>query len=226
MINIVWPTARPNEFRAMYSKWLVNADEPWNIKTYVAVDNCEHQSSLVDYSLVPADQIMVIESYRPGVVYPAYQITKDILLNDKDIVILASDDILAPQHWDDWINDQFNRFSGCLVVNDGFQTGQMATLPIVGRDCFEELNKAIYHPSYYHLFSDQELFHNASELKLLKDARNESPIFEHFHYGNNKRDKDSVDIRAKRTYFEDKKNFENRMKLPLAERLRVSVEIM
>ena len=220
MIVIVWPTVRPQTFKEVHKLWMDRADHPENIRTIVAVNNYEQAHHLTDYD-IPIDDIEVTYSERRGVVDSAYLVTKDLKAEPDDIIILASDDMYAPKHWDTWLLQRFNGFDGCLVVDDGFQYGPKVTLPILTFSCLEKLNKAIYHPSYFHLFSDEEMFHNVKDLGLMKVTRNTGVIFEHKHYGNSKRKRDDEDNKAKVTYQWDQNNFNERMKLPVEDRIKI-----
>ena len=49
MIHILWCTLRPAQFKGMHSEWIKRADNPENIKTYVAVNWEKDENELKSY---------------------------------------------------------------------------------------------------------------------------------------------------------------------------------
>jgi hypothetical protein len=155
-------------------------------------------------------------------------LTKDIEANDKDIIILASDDFFPCENWDLYLQEKFKEFNGCLFVNDGYQDpnarhGWLSiTIPIMTYDCLKQLNKAIYHPSYIHFFGDTELYNNVRDLCLLKDERDvDTVVFEHKHHVTGKRRCDDVDLQLTKAWEYDKPNYGNRAKMFVSDRIKI-----
>lgn len=215
-IFLLWPTIRPTEFKEAYKIWLSRAKEPCRIHLKVAV-NTDEQKAQIDYPVV------VVGNDRPGVTYAAHQLTKNLDGIPGDVVVLASDDIVPPVNWDQWLIEQFHAgdFWGCIAVNDGHNTADVVTVPIMDFVCLRLLNKIIYHPAYHHLYSDNELFDNVRELGLLRDLRKSEVIFEHKHWHCNKRPKDVVDEWIYARNKEDYDTYLKRKSLPLNERLKI-----
>ena len=133
---------------------------------------------------------------------------------------LVSDDFFSPENWDVWLKKQFKNFNGGIMVRDGYQTNKCITIPIMTYGCLLALNRIIYHPSYTWQFSDEELYHNISGLKMLKNLRKKGmPLFEHRHWTPGKRKMDEHDQLSCDSGGRDHQNFLKRMKMPLKKRL-------
>jgi hypothetical protein len=203
--------------RKTYDHWISCSDTPDQISIKIVVDTEKERSQLEEF-----DDVIVLGSYDRGVVAATNALTESVKTSPGDIIILISDDFYAPENWDTWIQQQFNEFHGCLLVRDGYQTGGCVTIPIIDHHCFVALNRIIYHPSYFHQFSDAELWHNIKELKMMKNFRRTkgSPIFEHRHWVNGKRKSDKFDNNGNSHGGVDTRNFAKRMKMPLKKRLK------
>lgn len=223
MIHLLWPTARPEKFVETHAHWVEMADSPDLIMTLVAVDTELERDKLSDCNTI------VLGKERPGVARASYALSSAVNGEQGDVIILASDDFYAPLHWDSWIIKQVSEFNGCLVVRDGCQDGRTSkrgrcvTIPIMTYDCLLKLNRIIYHPSYFHYYSDVELWYNLHEMQLLKNLRRARyPLFEHRHWVTGKRPRDEVDNELSKPRKRDKRNFFARRQLSLSERLVVS----
>jgi len=226
-IHILWPTVRPVVCRNSLIEWLNNADNSDGIKIHIAV-NTQHQmdelelwsnrSKLIKDNLV---DVYIIGEERRGVTKAAYSLTRSLTAFADDLIILASDDFYAHRGWDSWVLKHFEDYSGGLVVNDGYQPGQCVTIPIIDFNTLLILNKIIYHPNYYHQYSDAELYANLDQLGLLKDIRHEDVMFEHKHWANNKRTYDDADLESNKTSHIDCETFEKRMQMNVQDRLSI-----
>lgn len=224
MIYLLWPTVRPKVFIQTHNYWLNICQNESRIVTKIAVNNPEQQALLDEYDVI------ITGEDRPGVCYPSYCLSSTLQAQDNDIVILASDDFFPPEHWDQYLLEQFESFQGCLMVRDGFQNpdpqkwvGPPAlTIPIMTYGCLLKLNRLIYHPAYYHICSDLELYLNVEELGLLKDNRiKDHTTFEHRHWVVRKRTIDAADQRVRSLNNQDRHTFNLRKGLSLTERLTV-----
>jgi hypothetical protein len=167
-------------------------------------------------------EVIVVGNEKPGPVYATHCLSQRINGNQKDIIILVSDDFYAPPKWDIWLESIFNEFDGGIMVNDGYQEGQCVTLPIMTFSTLLKLNRIIYHPSYIWQFADEELYHNLLALNRLKNMRGPSaPIFEHRHWVNNKRPLDEHDRIGIQAGHDDINNFHKRMSLSMRDRLTI-----
>lgn len=219
-IHILWPTVRPDTFKERIQEWFEKACNEDKIRVKVAVNTKAQQRELQDFT-----DVMVIGSDRRGVAYASYRLAQACEGLPGDIVILASDDFYPPKDWDAWIYEHMNDFHGCLVVNDADNPPRthregVVTIPIMDYGCLKLLNKIIYHPSYCHLYSDNELFDNLNELKLIKNLQQPNqPVFEHRHWYHGKRDKDIADNFVHENMERDKQNYHNRHGMKLQDKL-------
>jgi len=161
---------------------------------------------------------VVVTGDVQGVTHSCQRLADMVEGPDTDVVILASDDFYPPKNWDRWIIDTIEDPSAILVA-DGYYRNEAVTIPIMTMGCLKRLNRVIYHTSYVHNYSDQELYYNLLELDLLVDLRDKSPCFEHRNWANKKRRADEVDRPLMDSAKDDGINWNRRMKLTLQERL-------
>lgn len=235
MIQILWPTVRPEKMLKTLDRWLEDASGKHDIRLNVAVNTAEDAECLASRHGMP--NILITGTERRGPVWPVYRLGQD-LINVKamchdDIVIVVSDDFLAFTDWDKWLEEKmciqsegykaYHPLFRGLMVNDGYQCrdGRAMTLPIMTFGALKALNGIIYHPEYNWQFCDNELFENLTALGILKEARDNGPTFRHEHWITGHRQKDAHDLFGDEKSAVDRATFERRMKLPLAERLIV-----
>lgn len=218
MIYLLWPTVRPKVMIERHQQWLKMAKDPDSVKIRCVVNTPEQAQVLKDagyrYVLVCGDEVQ-------GVAPASYALSSRLKASSRDIVILASDDFWAPKDWDQWIKEKLKNYNGCLLVNDGYQFGGCVTIPIMTYGCLDRLKHIIYHPEYHHLWSDAELYDNLQKLKMLKNLRKKSPLFEHRHWANGKRKFDSTDKASHSSAHKAHQAYKARMKLKLDARLKV-----
>jgi hypothetical protein len=233
MIHILWCTLRPSQFINMHQEWMRRAENPENIQTYVAVNWEQHANELRDY--LKKNYLITLNTNRIGVCYPSYQLSSNLGVNmgqckDDDIVVFASDDFMAPQGWDTYLIDKLKGRTSALFVRDGYQLPDSSnmlhpaiTIPIMTYDCLLKINRAIYHPSYNHMFSDCELYLTLKDLGLLYDDRlNDETTFEHHHYAAGKRTADQADQAYNNKWKEDEITWNKRKDMSVEERILVS----
>ena len=214
MIHLLWPTIRPIQMEVAYKHWHSMADKPDQIVLTIAVNTEEHKSQISE-SLGK----IVVDDTKPGVVHAVNILSHNLNGPNDDIVILASDDMFAPEHWDTWLQDTLRGKTVGLRVNDGYNKQDAITIPIMTMGCLRKLNMIIYHKSYIHQYSDTELYFNLNDLNLLLDVWDSSPIFEHRHWVCNKRQIDEHDQFYAKVVGQDASNWSTRSKLPASERL-------
>jgi len=231
MIHLLWCTIRPQIFLNSYKQWISKASNSNEIDITVCV-NTESQKKEITSTFQNMNVLVTDKPDRIGVAYPSYYLSSRLSLEEDDIVVFASDDFLPPTNWDTYIKEKLSGKQSCLMVNDGYQAfdfSNMAepvfSIPIMTYSALVKMNKIIYHPEYNHLCSDAELYLNAKELNLIIDERlkDKDFIFEHFHWSNGKRNADDNDKNYYSKFENDKVKWENRRKLPLNERLVVSL---
>ena len=120
-----------------------------------------------------------------------HAVNRDIeLVNDWDIVLVASDDMTPKvKGYDNIIRNKMKEFysdtDGILWFNDGFQGEKLNTLCVLGKKYYERFNY-IYHPDYKSCWSDNEFMEVGKILK--KQTYIDSVIIKHEHpdwgYGN------------------------------------------
>jgi hypothetical protein len=120
-----------------------------------------------------------------------HAVNRDIeLVNDWDIVLLASDDMTPKvKGYDNIIRNKMKEFysdtDGILWFNDGFQGEKLNTICVLGKKYYERFNY-IYHPDYKSCWSDNEFMEVGKILK--KQTYIDSVIIKHEHpdwgYGN------------------------------------------
>lgn len=229
MIHILWATIRPQMFNAVYKMWLERSSNK-DIITHVAV-NSQEDANIVKQVLGKNDEVIVVTTDRKGVCYPSYMLSSKLEANKDDIVIFASDDFTPPNQWDTYLNNQLNGKEGALFVRDGYQAPDSSnmlhpciTIPIMTYGCLEKLNKVIYHPAYYHMHSDAELYLNLIDLGLLIDNRKtDTTVFEHHHWAAKKRNVDVHDQNYHNKWSEDEIIWNIRKNIPVEERLKVQL---
>ena len=221
MIYLICSTIRPSMFIDTHNDWMSKVDDPSKIITKVVVDSIEDRQVLSDYDC------LIYEGDTIGITKPLYKLTTSLIdLNDDDIIILLSDDFYPPEHWDTFIFEQFDGYTGGLLVCDGvtnLQRNQIVTIPMLDYKTLKLMNMVIYHPAYIHLYSDNELFVNLVQLNLLKNCTNRTDkIFKHLHWTYGERECDEHDkILSNNTIRESIEIYNHRMRLPLSQRLLV-----
>jgi hypothetical protein len=224
MIHLLWPTLRPKIFLERCRDWLSLASNKSNISVLVAVNHNVH----ADYLNNQGYSTIIVGDKHPGVCYAGYCLTSGLCGSVGDVVVFASDDFYAFEGWDQWVLGRLGGRDLCLLVNDrvgGSYQPCAVTIPILSFGCLLRLNRVLYHPSYRHLYSDNELFDNLRDLGLLLDCRGPGfPVFEHRHWYHGNRFKDHVDERIEVSMDRDKSNYVARSRLPVEVRLRVSTQ--
>lgn len=215
-IVLLWPTARPKMMRGTHIQWVSMSVRPENIRVVVAVNTDAERSELAGFR-----DVTVCGSSRRGAAYPVWRLTSVLSASGDDVVIVASDDIYPRRGWDEWIMSQFEGHAGAVMVDDGNPRVPHMHIPCLRFGAVLRLNRILYHPAYRHSYADVELYDNLAELGLIKDSREAGCMFEHRHPALGKRPGDQVDLFIRSAFGEDRRTYEIRRRLPLAERLMV-----
>lgn len=112
-----------------------------------------------------------------------------------EIFILISDDFKCETGWDDYILENINpEKEEALRVNDGLQPIEkmILTLPILTKKLYHKLG-FIYYPEYSGIKADDDLAEICLAMKCLK--RDFSKVFQHDHWVNKKKGRDSTNDR-------------------------------
>lgn len=222
MIIMLWSTIRPETMKTCYNVWKNNASNFDNTKIKIVTDSEEHKSLLTEFD----DVIVVDNGDRPGITKPLYELTKNLECDDNDIIVLCSDDFIPPKNWDTYITEELKDFDGCLLPSTGkhdFSSVNIVTIPIMTFGCLKKHNKIIYHPCYYHMNSDTELYDDLYEMNLLKDLRTRDDfIFVHYHWTDGKRAMDEHDkLLHHLAVTHDGKLYQERKTMTLIERMKL-----
>lgn len=228
MIYLLWPTIRPHVFNGAHKKWINAADNNKNIKIIVAANNIE-DAQIVKKSLRNSDEVIILNTAKRGVCYPSYVLSSKLEANNDDIVILASDDFTAPDHFDTYLINKLKGRDSLLMVRDGYQKPDSSnmrdpviTIPIMTFGALLKLNKIIYHTAYSHMCSDAELYLNAKELGLLIDDRlTDTTTFTHLHWAAGLRQPDQNDVAYNNNWAADEATWSKRKLMSVQERLKI-----
>ena len=188
---IKFPTRnRKNKFFKVLRQYQNLCEDLDNTYFLITLDND-------DESMNPSDVEDIFNTFKNiKVVYGTsnskiHAVNRDIeLVNDWDIVLLASDDMTPKvKGYDNIIRNKMKEFysdtDGILWFNDGFQGEKLNTLCILGKKYYKRFNY-IYHPDYKSCWSDNEFMEVGKILK--KQTYIDSVIIKHEHpdwgYGN------------------------------------------
>ena len=133
-------------------------------------------------------------------------------VEDWDILLLASDDMVpVKENYAVRVIEEMERYwphlDGAIFFDDGFQKGNLCTLPIMGRRFYNQFNY-VYHPDYESLYCDLEqtgLWFSLGRLKYVDEK-----IIEHRHPIWGLAEKDATYIRNDALDSRDREVFERR----------------
>lgn len=133
-------------------------------------------------------------------------INKAAQLSTGEILVVMSDDFDCP---DDWANKIIHEANGrkdwIMKTQDGTQ-GWIITLPIMDRVYYNRFGY-IYYSSYRHMFCDTEM---TAVADLLQRKITSPLVFKHNHYSVSGEERDSVSIRADKTWEQGERLFRDR----------------
>jgi hypothetical protein len=188
---IKFPTRnRKNKFFKVLKKYQNLCEDLTNTYFLITLDDD-------DESMSPSEVDQIFRTFKNvKVIYgnsnsKIHAINRDIeLVDDWDIVLLASDDMVPKvKGYDNVIRDKMKEnypdTDGVLWFNDGHQGNKLNTLSILGKKYYERFGY-IYYPEYKSVWSDNE-FMMVGNL-LGKQTYFDEVIIEHEHpdwgYGN------------------------------------------
>lgn len=216
MISLIHPSrSRPDMAFKTMQNWLDKADKPFNIEYLLMLDNDDEM--LLGYEAI-ANALIDVNYFNGIACTPTINLSDNksaieainvgAVMCKGDLLIVVSDDFDAPQSWDTALLTALEGKSDFIVkTKDGIQP-TLITLPIMDRVYYERFGY-VYHPSYKHMFSDQEMTAVAEMTgKVIK-----SPImFKHLHYTVGGMEKDKINMRNDSTWHQGETLFDERLK--------------
>ena len=186
-----------------------------NLFFLVSLDNDDPEMSNADVNekLLSYDNLKFFYGVSKSKIH-AVNRDLDLFMDDFDIIILASDDMI-PQilGYDEIIRNKMNEFypdlDGILFFNDGYRKDELNTLCILGREYYYRFGY-IYYPGYVSLFADNE-FMKVGYL-LNKQIYIDECIIKHEHPDNGfvGMSRDNIHVLNNKFYHFDKSLFEQR----------------
>lgn len=220
MINVLWPTIRPEVAMAQSQQWLDAAADPGHVSIEFGVNSDEHAAKI---RIDTFRTLTVVRDVRAGVTATATALSQYVAHEaaDDGVIVLASDDFEAPEGWDNHLLDIENL--NALIVNDGYKPDtNIIPMPVVSGAYLRQLNGILYHPQYSHFFSDQEMYDVTAQLGGVINLRGtSSPKFSHKHWSFGGRKKDEFDLRNNAWWNQDKATYEKRKSWPIEKKLEV-----
>jgi hypothetical protein len=223
-IYILWASIRPDFVLKTSQRWINNCCDKDRLYFKIAMATDEQKEVVEDFNIPNCEVTSVTE--KPGYNYAITQLTRNLEVNDDDILILLSDDFACLHNWDKFIYRKFEDWDGAIFLDDGVQNihqkeGNLCiTLACMTFKCLKQLNKVVFSPNYFHFYSDDEAFHNLYDLGLLKDNRDtDNFLFRHEHAAGGLRERDEYDIRFADNAGSDGEVYRRRSQMSVEERL-------
>lgn len=203
--------SRPEQFKKALDSYIRYSSNLDKIQFIFTLDSNDER--LDEYFKIiqsrPINQLIVVGESRGKI----SAINRDLsLLKDLkyDVILLASDDMIAVQRYQDAIEQKFNELGDDRVFwfSDGNQK-RLNTLVIIGRKYFEHF-LYLYHPSYVSLWCDNE-FHDVAIMLGKMNTEPYECIIEHQHFAHNRQYKSDDLYRENDKYWDvDKNNYYTR----------------
>ena len=195
-ISIIHPSrARATIANQVRTEWLNKADN--DVEYIFSLDNDDIQNTKYDGDCIYNQNRSAIDAINRGAE-----------IATGDLFIVVSDDFGCPDHWDTLLLEALQGKSDyCVKTQDGLQPTLM-TLPIMDRIYYERFGY-IYHPSFSHMFADQEM---TAVAHMLGKAITLPITFPHNHYTTGKFQRDAITLRNNATWQQGEKVFNQRLK--------------
>jgi hypothetical protein len=226
-IYLLWASIRPDFIRKTAQRWILNCNHKERLYFKIIMANKEQMDEVLSYK-IPNCEVSYTDK-KPGYNFAITQLTRNLEVNDDDIVMLLSDDFNCPDGWDDYIYSKFETWNNALFLDDGYQnvnkrdTGTI-TLACMTFECLKKINKVVFSPNYFHVYSDNEAFDNLYQLGLLKDDRAiDNVTFKHEHYAFGFRKQDEYDKRVINYWNHDGNVYSQRKKMSVKQRLQTII---
>lgn len=205
MISLIHPSRnRPDQAKETCKLWLDRAVDKPNIEYILSVDKDDKCLTTYKANAKELGTYCLVSRNRSAI----QAINNGAKVSNGNLLIVVSDDFDAPERWDEQLLESVKGKEDFLVkTTDGIQK-TLITLPIMDRAYYNRFGY-IYHPSYIHMFCDQEMTVVGHYLDRVIDV----PIyFEHRHYSTGKFKKDVISAKNDKTWNHGKKNFHERLK--------------
>lgn len=201
-ISILHPSwKRPELARKCYNEWMSKATYPEKVQYILCLSTKDDTSAyLRSFQGVPVQFIFYNDN---GLVK---QVNEAALHATGDLLIAVSDDFGCPDNWDALLEAKLHDKTDYIVkTQDGLQPFIM-TLPMMDRTYYERFGY-IYHPSYSHMYGDQEL---ADVGRLLGRTITLNMEFPHRHYSTGQMKRDATNVQNDSFYKVDELTYRQR----------------
>lgn len=157
---IKFPTrSRPEKFFSVLDKYYNLLDDLENTKFIISCDSDDKEMNCVDI-INKFNHYKNLNFFFGNNKNKVEAINADMIDDDFDIILLASDDMIPQEKgYDTIIKQSFKKFfpdtDGVLWFNDGYQGQNLNTLCILGKKYYQRFGY-IYNPTYVSLWCDTE----------------------------------------------------------------------
>lgn len=213
-ISVLHPTrGRKQQALKTMSKWLFNADKPYDIEYIFStdIDDTDKWTSRVDILpnfMYNSSQIMHIEVLKNNNKSAIEAINFAAARCSGNLIIVVSDDFDAPEHWDTLLLQALEGKSDfCAKTDDGLQN-TLITMPIMDRIYYERY-EYVYHPDFLHMHADEEL----TCVALMTGKYIKIPLlFPHNHYSTGKIEIDDINRKNNATWAQGQRTIDRHAK--------------
>lgn len=202
-ISILHPSwKRPQLAFQCYNEWVSKCEDINNIEYILCLS--EKDPTINEYLGIFKDTIVKIVTISDnGLVKQANYAARECTGN---LLVCISDDFVCPDFWDTLLLAGLQGKEDYVVkTQDGLQP-YIITLPIMDRAFYNRLGH-IYHPSYVHMYGDEEL---AEVGKMLNRTIVKPYYFRHNHYTTGINPKDEVNVKNDSFMMVDKETYQKR----------------
>lgn len=199
-ISILHPSwKRPKLAFQCYEEWVGKCESITNIEYILCLS--EKDPTINEYLEVFKDTIVQIVTIPDnGLVKQANHAATQ---SKGNLLVCISDDFVCPDFWDTLLlSGLIGKEDYVVKTQDGLQP-YIITLPIMDRAFYNRLGH-IYHPSYVHMYGDEEL---AEIGKMLNKTIVKPYYFRHNHYTTGINPKDEVNVKNDSFMMVDKEVF-------------------
>lgn len=167
---------RPVHARKCYDYWMLQASNNHQYEWIVSLSKGDPEIDNYYHAFANSTAVLIVSSTK-NMVQATNEAAK---LTAGELMILVSDDMFAPIHWDERILHKYEMIDGpgILQVNDGITTLKL-TIPIMNRLAYAKLGY-MYHPGYISMYADDDLRRTAIRHGMYYNGTD--ILIEHRHY--------------------------------------------
>lgn len=207
-ISIIHPSrGRPNQCYKTVLEWLSKADRSIDFEYIISLDSNEPYNITYhdEYEGLPAlKNVKVLISPNKGAIDAVNAGAKEAT---GDILIVVSDDISCPLHWDTLLLESLNGQSDfCAKVNCTHHDW-LITIPIMDRAYYERFGY-IYYPEFKHIYADTDMTCMAWMLGRYLPI---DLTFKHSQPRFGEREADAIDLKNSKTWNQGRELFTKRL---------------